>query len=166
MYLRTLLIMVVLGSLIVFAALNWMAFVSPFKLSVGFTTVEAPLGLVLLGIVGLLTLLFLIYIVFLQSSSLLESRRQARALQNQREIAEQAEASRFSQMRSYLEGELKDFAVKNETARTSVLARLDQLERDLRLAVEQSANSLAAYIGEIDDRLEKAAGGKLPSSSE
>ena len=78
MYLRTLLILFVLGTLILFAAINWTAFVSPFKLSVVFTTVEAPLGLVLLGIIGLLTLLFLIYLVFLQSSSLLESRRQAR----------------------------------------------------------------------------------------
>jgi uncharacterized integral membrane protein len=95
MYLRTLLILFVLGTLILFAAINWPAFVSPFKLSVVFTTVEAPLGLVLLGIIGSLTLLFLIYLVFLQSSSLLESRRQARELQTQREIAGQ-EASRFN----------------------------------------------------------------------
>ena len=57
-------------------------------LSVGFTTVQAPLGLVLLIVTALLALLFLIYVVYLQSSVLLENRRQSRELQNQREIAE------------------------------------------------------------------------------
>ena len=159
MYLRTLLILFVLGTLILFAAINWTAFVSPFKLSVVFTTLEAPLGLVLLGIVGLLTLLFLIYIVFLQSSSLLESRRQARELQNQREVAEQAEASRFSQLRSYLEAELQALARQNDNDQAALLAKLDVLERSLRSTVEQSVNSLAAYLGEIDDKLEKASAG-------
>ena len=159
MYLRTLLILFVLGALILFAAINWTAFVSPFKLSVVFTAVEAPLGLVLLGIVGLLTLLFLIYLVFLQSSSLLESRRQARELQNQREMVEQAEASRFSQLRSYLEAELQELARRNDNDQAALLAKLDALERDLRSTVEQSVNSLAAYLGEIDDKLEKAGAG-------
>ena len=159
MYLRTLLILFVLGTLILFAAINWTAFVTPFKLSVVFTTVEAPLGLVLLGIVGLLTLMFLIYLVFLQSSSLLESRRQARELQNQREIAEQTEASRFSQLRSYLEAELQALARQNDNEQAALLAKLDALERGLRSTVEQSVNSLAAYLGEIDDKLEKASAG-------
>jgi hypothetical protein len=159
MYLRTLLIMVVLGALILFAALNWTAFVSPFKLSLVFTSVEAPLGLVLLGIVGLLTLLFLIYLVFLQSSSLLESRRQARELQNQREIVEQSEASRFSRLHSFLEVELQKLALQNDNGQAALLAKLDELESRLRSTVEQSANSLAAYMGEIDDKLEKGAAG-------
>jgi uncharacterized integral membrane protein len=159
MYLRTFLILFVLGTLILFAAINWTAFVSPFKLSVVFTTVEAPLGLVLLGIVGLLTLLFLIYLVFLQSSSLLESRRQARELQNQREIAEQSEASRFSRLHSFLEVELQKLALQNDNGQAALLAKLDELESRLRSTVEQSANSLAAYMGEIDDKLEKAAAG-------
>jgi uncharacterized integral membrane protein len=159
MYLRTLLILFVLGSLILFAAINWTAFVTPFNLSVVFATVEAPLGLVLLGIVGLLTLLFLIYLVFLQSSSLLESRRQARELQNQREIVEQSEASRFSRLHSFLEVELQKLALQNDNGQAALLAKLDELESRLRSTVEQSANSLAAYMGEIDDKLEKAAGG-------
>jgi len=159
MYLRTLLILFVLGTLILFAAINWTAFVTPFNLSVVFATVEAPLGLVLLGIVGLLTLLFLIYLVFLQSSSLLESRRQARELQNQREIVEQSEASRFSRLHSFLEVELQKLALQNDNGQAALLAKLGELESRLRSTVEQSANSLAAYMGEIDDKLEKAAGG-------
>ena len=68
MYLRNLLILVLLGALVLFAAVNWTAFTTPTTLSVIFTTVEAPLGLILLVVTGLLTLLFLIYLVYSQSS--------------------------------------------------------------------------------------------------
>ena len=60
MYLRTLLILIVLGVLSIFALINWSAFTAQTSLSVGFATVEAPLGLILLGITGLLALLFLV----------------------------------------------------------------------------------------------------------
>jgi uncharacterized integral membrane protein len=161
-YLRTVLIVIVLGVLIVFALINWSAFMSQTTLSVGFTTVEAPLALILIGIAGLLTLLFLIYVVYLQSSALLESRRHTRELQVEREMAEQAEASRFIQLRSFLETELGKLANQTEECRAGVLARLDQLEGNLRSAVDQSGNTLAAYIGEIEDRLERTAGGTVP----
>ena len=160
MYLRTVIIVLVLGLLGIFAIFNWSAFLSPTTLTVGFATVEAPLGLILLGIVGLITVLFLIYLVFLQSTTLLESRRQARELQNQREIADRAEESRFEQLRSAMESRLRDLENQAKESKTALLARLDDLERDLRSAVEQSGNTLAAYIGEIEDRLERSVGGK------
>ncbi|MGE5304519.1 MAG: LapA family protein [Alphaproteobacteria bacterium] len=160
MYLRTLLIVVVLGLLIVFALINWSAFTAQTSLSVVFTTVEAPLGLILLGIAGALAVLFLIYVVYLQSSALFESRRYARDLQAERERADQAEASRFNQLRAFLETEIGKLANQTENSKTAVLARLDAMDRDLRSTVEQSGNTLAAYIGEIDDRVERAIGGK------
>jgi Mg2+/citrate symporter len=160
MYLRTLLIVVVLGSLSIFAALNWGAVTTQTPLSLGFASVEAPLGMILLVILGLLTLLFLVYIVYLQSSALIESRRYAREIQAQREIAENAEASRFKQLQSFLETELRRFNDQSVEIKGAVLTRLDELDREMRASVEQSGNALAAYIGEIEDRLERAAGGK------
>ena len=161
MYLRTLLILIVLGAVAIFAAINWKAFMAPTTLSVVFATVEAPLGLILLAVVGLLSLLFLLYVVYLQSSVLMENRRNARELQAQRELAEQAEASRISQLRSFLESELSRLGEKTEESKVVVLAKLEALERELRSVVEQSGNTLAAYIGEIEDRLERAPGGRL-----
>jgi uncharacterized integral membrane protein len=160
MYLRTVVILIVLGTVAVFAAVNWSAFLTPTKLSLVFTNVEAPLGMVLLGLVAVLTLLFLIYVVYLQSSVLIESRRYARELQAQREIADQAEASRFSQLRSFLERELGRLGEKTEESKLGVLGKLAELERDLRSVVEQSGNTLAAYIGEIEDRLERTSSGR------
>jgi Na+-transporting methylmalonyl-CoA/oxaloacetate decarboxylase gamma subunit len=160
MYLRTLLIIVVIGLLAVFALLNWSVFLAQTTLSVGFTTVEAPLGLILLSVTGVLTLLFLIYVVYLQSSALVESRRFSRELQAQREIADHAEASRFNQLQSFLTAEIGQLAQQTLESKTATLAKLDEVERDLRTAIEQSANTLAAYLGEIEDRFDRFRGDK------
>ncbi len=155
MYLRSLLTLLVLAALALFAMENWNAFTATTTLSLIFATIEAPLGLILLGSVAVLTLLFLLYVVYLQSSVLFESRRHARDLQAQRELAEQAEASRLSELRAYLEGELEKLAKETEQSTLDVTSRLDRLEGDLRGAMAQTETTLAAYLGEIDDRLER-----------
>jgi len=146
--------------LTIFALFNWSAFMAPTTLTFGVGTVEAPLGLILLAIVGLITLLFLIYVVYLQSSSLLEGRRQSRELETQRELADRAEESRFQQLRSAMEIESRRMEAQTREFQAAILTRLDALERDIRLAVEQSGNSLAAYLGEIEERLERPTDGR------
>ena len=158
MYLRTLMILGVLGLIAVFSALNWGAFIAPTVLSLGFTSVEAPLGLILLAIVALLTLLFLVYITYLQSTVLLESRRHGRELQAQRDLAEQAETSRFNQLRIFIETELQKLSGDMEQSKSLLLTRLDQIERELRSSLEQTGNTLAAYIGELEDRFDRSLG--------
>lgn len=162
MYLRTILIVLALGALALFTAVNWSAFTTPTTLSVIFATVEAPLGLVLLGMVVLLAALFLIYVVYLQSSVLLETRRHARELHSQRELAEHAEISRIQDLRSFLETQLKTFGQQSEWSRAEMSAKLDRLESELRQSIEQCQNSLAASMAEIDDRLEHGAGESQP----
>jgi uncharacterized integral membrane protein len=156
MYLRTLLILMVLGGVAIFAAINWNAFMAPTTLSLVFASAEAPLGLILLAVVGVLTLLFLLYVVYLQSSVLMENRRNARELQAQRELAEQAEISRINHLRSFLENELSRLGQKSEESTVAVLAKLELVERELASSIERSGNTLAAYLGEIEDRLERA----------
>lgn len=158
MYLRSLLIVFLLAIVVVFAALNWAVFTAPSALSLGFATVHAPLGLILLAIVGLLTLLFLVYTAYLQSTVIFETRRHARELQTQRELAEQAEVSRFNQLRTILEVEMQKVSAQADHSKALVLARLDEIDRDLRAALEQTGNSLAAYIGELEDRIQNLPG--------
>jgi hypothetical protein len=45
-----------------------------------------------------------------------------------------------------------------EQSKSLLLNRLDQIERDLRGALEQTGNSLAAYIGELEDRFNNSLG--------
>jgi len=157
MYLRTLLIVLVLGALALFTVVNWSAFTAPTTLSVVFAAVEAPLGLVLLGMVVLVTALFLVYVVYLQSSVLFETRRHARELQAQRELAEDAEISRYHELRAFLETQMQNLSKQNEQSKADLAARLDQVEGDLRQSIEQCQNALAASMAEIDDRLEQGA---------
>ena len=159
---RTLLLLILLGAIAAFAALNWSTFTATTTLSLGIAVIQAPLGLIMLAVLVFLTVLFLAYVVYLQTSVLLEARNHAKELKTNRELADQAEASRFTELRSFMEQGLKHQAGLNTESRTIVLGRLDQLERDVRLTIEQSGNTLSAYIGELEDRLEKGAVGLKP----
>jgi hypothetical protein len=157
MYLRTVLILFSLGILVLFTAVNWSAFIAPTTLSLLFATVEAPLGLILLGVVVLLAALFLFYVVYLQSSVLIETRRHARELHAQRELAEQAERSRFHELRGYLEDQVQSLARQSENLKFEFMTRLDGLERNTRSSIAQCENTVAAYMAELDDRLQRGA---------
>jgi len=58
-------------------------------------------------------------------------------------------------MRSYLEVGLPKLGEEIKESRIAVETRFDQLDRDLRSIVEQAGNTLAACIGELEDRLER-----------
>jgi uncharacterized integral membrane protein len=126
MPLRTVVLLIVFAAVLLFAALNWSAFLAPTTVSLGVAQVQAPLGLIMLGLIAVLAALFLAYVVYLQSTVLLEARRHAKELQAQRELADQAEISRFTELRSYLD------------------TRLSELE-----------NSLSAQLGEMRERLDR-----------
>ena len=154
MKLHSLLLLLVLVLIASFATLNWGVFLSPTELSLGYTTVNMPLGLIMLGLLAIVTVLFLAYVVYLQGSVLLEARRHSRELKTNRELADQAEASRFTELRTFLEAELTKQTAKNAEIRDALLVRIDKLEHESRSFMEQSGNTLAAYIGELEDRLE------------
>ncbi len=162
MRINTLLLLVVLAFIGVFVALNWSAFMTPTTLSLGVAVVQAPLGLIMLGMLAFLTVLFLVFLLYLQGSALFDARRCTRELQANRELAEQAEASRFTELRGFLEVELKKLASLDAESRAALAARLEQLDHDLRAAVEQSEVNLSAYIGELEDRIERGTSGLPP----
>lgn len=139
MYLRAILIVIMIGALALFTVANLNAFTTPTTLSLIVGAVEAPLGLMLLGVVAVLTALFLIYIVYLQSSVLFETRRHERELHTQRELAR-----------------------RNDSEIMQVLARLDRLDGYLRRSIEQCQNSLAAAMAEIEDCLANSLGESHP----
>ena len=153
MQIRTIVFDVILGAIGALAALNWETFTTPTDLWLGVTTVHAPVGMVMLGLCAVLLAFFLTFIIYLQSSVLLEARRHARELQVNRELAEQAETSRFTELRRFIEAELQVRDTQNNEARAAMMARLDKLDASIATIVDQTGNSLAAQIGEIEDRL-------------
>lgn len=154
MRIRTIVLIVAIALMAGFAALNLDEFSRPSLLSLGFTTVEAPLGMVMLGLLVASLLVFLATTLYIQSTHLLETRQTARELHAQRELADKAEASRFTELRSYLEAQALA-AQQREAAHATVLAeRLAQSQQALAAKIDQSGNTLAAYIGELEDRME------------
>jgi hypothetical protein len=152
---RTLFLILVLVAIGGFSALNWNAFLTPTSLNLGLAEVQAPLGLIMLGALVMVAGVFMVYILYLQTTVLLDTRQHTKELQSNRKLADQAEASRFTELRGFLETELKRQLAQDAESRAAVVARIDQLERDLRTAVEQSGNSLAASLGELEDRLDR-----------
>lgn len=144
---RMLVTVVLLLLFAVFVAVNWSVIVAPTSLSLLFTTVEAPLGLVLLGAMLVLAALFVGYTAWWQGRMLLETRRHTQELQAQRTLADQAEASRFTALQSAMQAEM-------ERSRQHV----DTRTAELRQALQDSGNTLAAYIGEVEDKVERAFG--------
>lgn len=143
----TILLLALLAIVVTFTAANWSVIMAPTTVSLLVTDVQAPLGLILVSITLLLTALFLIFVVYLQTTVLLDARRHSKELQAQRELADRAEASRFTDLRAYLDAELKKLADQVAESRT-----------EIRASIEQSGNSLAAYIGELEDRMEHSEG--------
>lgn len=154
MQLRNILLIFVLSVLVIFAAINWSAIMAPTSISLIFTTIQAPLGLILLAITALLAVFFLGFIVYMQSTMLMERQRLSREMEAQRELANQAEASRFSDLRVFLETELQQLNAQNQHVRSALEARITQMEQSLNTVIEQTGNTLSAYIGELEDRLE------------
>lgn len=151
----TLFLVLALAVIGAFAALNWPAFTQVTTLSLGFASVTAPLGLIMLGMLVAVSVLFLAYLVSLQTSVLLETRRHARELQAHRALADQAEASRFTELRKFIETELQVRMAREVDMHSALLARMDKLDESVRGAMQDANNTVAAYLGEMEDRLDR-----------
>ncbi len=129
---------------IAFAVVNRDVFGTPVAVSFGFTRVSVSLGSLLLMLVLLLGGAFAAVLVSVQFRHLGLHRRHSAELRSHRELADNAEISRFTELRQYLQQEL---------AQIQELQR--QSEQRLREDMQATQNSLAASIGEIDERLER-----------
>ena len=155
---RSLFIVLALAALGVFAALNWTAFITPTTLSLGFAEVHAPLGLIMLIATGVVAALFLLYIVFQQAGAIMETRRFTKELKSQRDLADSAESSRFTELCSFLQTELQRIEAQNAAAQRETGARIDRLEQGLMDKQAEAGRSLSAYLGEIEDKLDRVLG--------
>ena len=153
---RTIFLIIAIVLVAAFAALNIDEFTRSSVLSLGFTTIRVPLGLVMLLLLVATMLVFLATTLYIQTSNLLESRQHTKELDAQRELADKAEASRFTELHRYLQTQA-DAAVNRDAANATVLAeRLAQTQTALMQRLEQSDRSTAAYLGEIEDRMERS----------
>lgn len=155
MGLRTGVLLVVVLLIAALAALNWGILVTPVDMSVGFMQVTAPFGLIMLGLTALLAVFFLVYVLYLQTTVLLDARRHTKEMQAQRELADKAEASRFTELRNFLEAQENTHMARNGERHAALLVRIEHLEAAVRQRADQTDNTMAAHIGQLEDRLER-----------
>ncbi|MER3483204.1 MAG: DNA cytosine methyltransferase [Meiothermus sp.] len=154
---RNIVLVVIFALMAIFAWRNWAVFVEERPLSLIFTQVQAPFGIVMLVILAVLVIVYFLYTVALETAALLEVKRYARELLQTRKLADDAETSRFAELKKWLEAELA--GVKSvqpaglEAKLQEVVARIDRAETELRDDIEKAGNTIAAYIGELEDQI-------------
>ena len=130
---RSLLVLVASGLAALFAVLNWRVFAAPATLNLVLTQAEVPVGVMMLMLFAVALIVLWILVSGWQGTLLAEFRRQAQELQAQRLLAENAEASRFTELGTLIREEISK----------------------LRTELQETEHSIAATIGEMDDRLRK-----------
>ena len=150
---RAILLLVVFAVLAIFVALNWTSFMAPTSLSLLFATVHAPLGLVLLGFIALLSALFLAFATYLQGTALVDARRHSRELEALRELADKAEASRLHGLQAQLDAVMASVATQQDGGVQKLMDRLDTMDSGIGAAIECTERSIAAYIGALEAKV-------------
>jgi len=107
---RTRFVLLVVAILLIagFAALNWSEIIRPSPLLFGPVVMDAPLGAILLGLLALAVVVFALSAASMRTSTLLESRHHYKELEAQRALADKAEASRFTELRTHFDTHMRE----------------------------------------------------------
>jgi len=140
------LVVVVIGALGFF---NFPYLAQNVPMSLGVTEVEGPLGLIMLALTTVLAVVFIVYVIGMQGTWLLEARAHTKEMTAQRELAEKAEASRLTELRTAMEN-------LHQEQERRLLERMDALESHLQARAQESDNSTAAYVGQLEQQLRTA----------
>ena len=152
---RTLLLIVLILLLAGFVALNFDAVMQMTELDLGVAQLQAPLGLVMLGLLVVMFALFLVALLWFQTTHAMEVRRITKEANEQRHLADKAEASRFNELREYLKTELQKAAERDAVLNDKLAQKMDMVRNSLVETIESTGNGLNANLGQIEDRLER-----------
>jgi len=139
-----------------FFALNVDEFTKVNTLNLGLSSVQLPLGLLMLLLLGLVTVIFLANTLYIQSKNMLETRTLTRELSTQRDLADKAEASRFTELRSFLEAQAQEEQQRQVAISKEQEERFQAQEQVLLTRIEQLDKTMSAYLGEFEDRIMRA----------
>lgn len=138
-----------------FAGLNWSEFVRPTPLSFGLFVMDAPLGLILLSVLTVTLVAFLASSIHMQTVNLLDTRQHSKELHAQRELADKAEASRFTDLRQHLDSQMRELNQREVIAATELEKAVVAGQRELRTQLELMNRTLATRLAEIETRVDQ-----------
>ena len=151
---RLILFLVAILAVAAFAAMNWSEIMRPAPLLFGAVVMDAPMGLILLSLLGIATLAFLISAATMRTHSLVETRHHHKTLEAQRALADKAEASRFTELRTHLDTQLRELRQRDAIAATEFEKAMVGSQRDLRTHLDQMQRTIAARLAELETRLD------------
>jgi uncharacterized integral membrane protein len=137
-----------------FAAQNRPEFTRTSPLNFGVVVQEAPLGLIMLAVFGVTLLVFLLSSAMQVSRHMLDSSRHAKSLQAQRDLAEKAEASRFTDLRQQLDAHLRENRQRESIVASEFEKVVVQNQRELRSQLDAINRTLDGRLNELESRLE------------
>jgi hypothetical protein len=149
---RLIILVVAILAIAGFAALNWPLFMRNETLNFGVVTAPASLPLILLTILGITLLAFLISSATHERRHLVEYREHHKALDAQRDLADKAEASRFTDLRQHIDTQLRENRQREGLAAAEFEKIVSAHQRELRAQLEQMNRTLANRLGDQDAR--------------
>lgn len=154
MRIRTILLIIFIALVAGFVALNVGEFTRSSVLNLGIASIDVSLGLVMLLLLVVVVVAFLGNTLLIQSANLIESRKYARELNTQRDLADKAEASRFTELRHYLDAQAAAEREREVLMNAAIDQRFAAHQQVLLARLDQSDNTVAAHLGQLEDRLE------------
>jgi uncharacterized integral membrane protein len=137
------------------AALNATPLLELQALNLGWRTVQAPLGLLILGVAVLGLLMAGGAAALARRQQHQDVQELEHQLQEQRNLADKAEHSRFTQLQRHLDLQAQAAEHREREMLAQNSRELEQLKQALQHQLDEVGSSLAAYIGEVEDRLER-----------
>lgn len=150
---RTIAVLLILLLAVVFAALNWETFNRPTSLNVVAGTVEAPVGVLMLGVIAALSFVYLILLGRVEAESMLEGRRVRKELEKARKVADSSEASRVKTLKEQIDKGFKEMTIRlddlagrfeNESLRETIADETEGLEGRIEEAEEELKKEISA----------------------
>ena len=153
---RARLLFIVLAIVLVggFAAQNWPQVMTTSTLDFGVVRTEASLGGILLGALAITLLVFLVSSAIQESRNLIEWNRHSKALQAQRDLADRAEASRFTDLRQHIDATLRETRQRETITSSEFEKAMLQSQREMRAQLEQMNRTLASRLGNPEGRFD------------
>ena len=130
----TILVLLLLATLFVMA--NWPVLTASSTLSFVFFETQGTPALIGLGLLLVVIGLLALYLVSLRTTMFREAYKYKQEMEVQRKLAESAEASRIKELREEMHAQFSQ----------------------LMAAIDESANGLAAHIGEVEEKVDQALG--------
>lgn len=153
---RARLLFIVLAGVVVaaLAALNWGEVTRVSRLNFGLILTDAPLAGILLAILALTLVVFLVSSAIQESRNLLAWNRHSKELQAQRDLADKAEASRFTDLRQHIDATLRDARQRDSLVGGEFEKAMLQSHRDLRAQLDTMNRTLLARMADLESRVD------------